>query len=304
MATAPAAAGPAAARPASFAVERRRLRHGFALVGLRCRRRFPELRQSGLKIGGRCRFGRPCHLLARLPARAPRIACSGFRRFLDCRAVQGGLRRFRRGLLRRCQRRSRRDSGKPALDLPANVFRRQPRVERGFFQQGDGQRRRTTKLGKVRGGREQEPVPVARSAPSRMKSSVERFKVGEPLPAARRAAFASPSLATRATAACQSAAAVFAGPGHVRHGRTVPASWRVPRIAASGPSQFVERQPALVQGRSSGAESSGAEGPHLVIHPGVNRHGGQFGDVFGEAPRRPVEVGRRRRRPERVGSPR
>ena len=45
------------------------------------------------------------------------------------------------------------------------------------------------------------------SSTLRMKSSVARFKVGVPLPMARRAAFASLSFATCMTAVCQSAAA-------------------------------------------------------------------------------------------------
>ncbi len=141
------------------------------------------------------------------------------------------------------------------------------------------------------------PVP----APSRMKSSVERFNVGEPLPAARRAAFASPSLATRATAACQSAAAVSLVFVDGRARRTGPASPLVRGSRSRGsPVSSSSVKPALVQAGLRVPTSSGARKARTqIIDPSVNRHGGQFGDVFGEASRHPVEVGRRCRRPKR-----
>ena len=96
-------AGDRASGPSSAGGRRRRLRPGRSSVPAS----IPRAEPGRLVDRRPARFGRPCHLLARLPLRAPRIAYSGFRRFLDCRAVRGGLRRFWRVLVRRCRRRRR-----------------------------------------------------------------------------------------------------------------------------------------------------------------------------------------------------
>ncbi len=91
---------------------------------------------------------------------------------------------------------------------------------------------------------------------------------------------------------------LFAGP---RHGRHVERCRRLGQFkdCVQRSQQFVERQPALVKPVFGCREFGARKARTSIIDPGVDRHGGQFGDVFGKAPRRPVEVGRRCRRPER-----
>ena len=254
--------------------------------GVGDRRRFPEPSQRRLSIVGRCRFGS----LGSLPASSRSV-----RRSLDGRAVQrlaSADEAVRSGEAQRptasphsiCRRTSFGGSPESSADSSSRATA-----------SAGGQRNSARFAAAEYKSRCRSPVP----APSRMKSSVDLVQASaQPLPAARRAAFASPSLATRSTAACQSAAAASLV---LRHGRHVERCRRLGKFHDNGqrPKQFVERQPALVQAGLRVPRVWSTESTNTIINARVNRHGGQFGEAFSANRRQTtMEVERRRRRPK------